>query len=141
MTTQKTIEQPERGASLPPRTGSPSSKKLGDILKEITPLPWPSSADHDDAPAFEHQPNWDYARHAANVLPALVNAVREYTTERTYKNVSACKKDQDRLETLLLAELSKAEEVEMENESSSPTAGGGSGRAERKQWINVIHQS
>ena len=98
------------------QTNSKQPVKLRDILKEITPLPWPSSADHDDAPDFEHQPNWDYARHAANILPALVNTVREYMTERTYQNVSACKKDQDRLEKLLLAELSKAEEVEMEND-------------------------
>ncbi len=55
------------------------------------------------------------AAHAKNVLPGLVNAVREYTKERDYQNVAACKKDQDRLEKLLLAELTKAEEVEMEN--------------------------
>lgn len=60
--------------------------------------------------------NAKYLHHAANVLPGLVNAVREYTKERDYQNVAACKKDQDCLEKLLLAELARAEEVEMEND-------------------------
>ena len=35
---------------------------------------------------------------------ALLKAVDEYTTEREYQNVAACRKDQDRLEQVLLDE-------------------------------------
>ena len=110
--------------------------KLKELLSKITPLPWRRDVitghllfsnsrnlkrEEDDIVKARAA----YLTHAANVLPGLVNAVREYTKERDYQNVAACKKDQDRLEKLLLAELARAEEVEMENDQalrSAPTA-------------------
>lgn len=38
-------------------------------------------------------------------LEAVADAAREYTTERSYQNVEACRKDQDRLEQILLDSL------------------------------------
>ena len=58
----------------------------------------------------DDQPNAQYLVHAANVLPQLVSAVKEYTKEREYQNVEACKKD--RLEKQLLAALARAENIE-----------------------------
>lgn len=52
--------------------------KITELLEQIAPLPWPDRHDHDDAPDFEHQPNWDYARHCANVLPKLVVAIKAH---------------------------------------------------------------
>lgn len=52
-------------------------RTLTELIAKITPLPWADTASDDDAPDFDYQPNWDYARHAANVLPELVKALRE----------------------------------------------------------------
>lgn len=35
----------------------------------------------------------------------LADAVKSYTTERDYQNVEACRKDQDRLENIMLEKL------------------------------------
>ena len=95
--------------------------KLSELLQKTTPLPWKLDGNNvmDGGPNSiaitaegwsDDQPNAQYLVHAANVLPQLVSAVKEYTKEREYQNVEACKKD--RLEKQLLAALARAENIE-----------------------------
>lgn len=97
--------------------------KLSELLKKVTPLPWKLDGNHvtDSGPNSiavtaegwsDDQPNAQYMVHAANVLPQLIEAVKEYTKERAYQSVEACKKDQDRLEKELLKALDRAETLE-----------------------------
>lgn len=80
--------------------------KLSELLPQCTPLPWPDDPCHDDAPDFLHQPNWEYARHAAAVLPELVVAAQEFSYELLLTG-GVKQKTIDRLQAALAA----AEEV------------------------------
>lgn len=46
--------------------------KYSELLKSTTPFPWPNDGESDDAPAFEHEPNYTLAAHSVNVLPQVL---------------------------------------------------------------------
>lgn len=51
--------------------------KIQELWKQATPIPWPNDGQSDDAPAFEHEPNYTLAAHSANVLPQALEALKD----------------------------------------------------------------